>query len=144
MVASDTPAGRPRAELRPSRPPKPAVVVVAGRIGPSDVPRLSARIRAELDGCDAGVVVCDVQSLVAPDMGTVDALAQLALTGRRQGCRILLRRPCRELRQLITLAGLGEVVGLSADLLVERQGQPEQREHAGGVQKGVDGGDAAV
>jgi hypothetical protein len=120
------------------------VVVVAGRIGPADVPELYARVRAVLARCDAGIVVCDVRALVDPDMGTVDALARLALAGRRHGCRIRLRHATAELRQLLTLAGLVEVVGLSPGLRLERGGQAEQGEHPCGVEEGVDGGDAAV
>jgi hypothetical protein len=119
-------------------------VVVGGRIGPADVPELCARVRAALDRRDTDAVVCDVHTLVDPDMGTVDALARLALAVRRHGCHILLRSATGELRELIALAGLAEVVGLARGLRVERQGKPEHGEHAGGVEEGVDPGDAAV
>ena len=45
-----------------------------------------------------------------PDMGTVDQLARLQLEARRLGCSIRVRNACRELRELIELSGLDDVV----------------------------------
>jgi hypothetical protein len=43
---------------------------------------------------------------LAADAVTLDALARLTLLARRSGYRIVLRRPSRELVELIELAGL--------------------------------------
>ena len=62
----------------------------------------------------------------SPDLGLVDALARLQLMARRRGCSIQLR-PCDELRELLLLVGLAEVLG------VEPQRKVEQ-----GIQVGVE------
>jgi hypothetical protein len=61
----------------------------------------------------------------APDLELVDALARLQLLARRRGCSIQVR-PCEELRTLLLLVGLSEVLGV----------QP-QREIEQGIQLGV-------
>ena len=55
-------------------------------------------------------VICDVSAL-APDVGSIDALARLALLARRQGVELRLRKVPSELQELLELCGLGEVVG---------------------------------
>ena len=72
----------------------------------------------------------------SPDLGLVDALARLQLTARRRGCSIQVR-PCDELRELLLLAGLAEVLG------VEPQRKIEQREELG-IQEVVQPDDPAV
>ena len=57
-----------------------------------------------------------------PDAGTIEALARLQLTARRLGCQVRLRDPSRELRELLDLFGLSDV------LRVEPGRQPEERE----------------
>jgi hypothetical protein len=64
-----------------------------------------------------------------PDVGTIGALARLELAARRQGKTIRLRNSSNELRELIALAGLDEV------LRVEPRGQAEQREQPLGVEE---------
>jgi ABC-type transporter Mla MlaB component len=53
---------------------------------------------------------CDVSGLDEIDIGTVDALARIALRLRREGCELRLRGATAELRNLIALAGLAEVL----------------------------------
>ena len=72
------------------------------------------------------MLVCDVAALTQPDAGTIEALARLQLTARRLGCRVRLRDPSRELRELLDLFGLADV------LRVEPGRQPEEREEAAG------------
>lgn len=62
----------------------------------------------------------------SPDLGLVDALARLQLMARRRGCSIQLR-PCDELRELLLLVGLSEVLSVEP-----------QREVEEGVQLGVE------
>ncbi|HET9782351.1 MAG TPA: hypothetical protein VFR33_11305 [Candidatus Dormibacteraeota bacterium] len=59
---------------------------------------------------------------MAPDMASVDRIARLRLCMRRHGCDLRLANVSEELRQVIDLAGLAEMLG------VEVQRQPEQRE----------------
>jgi hypothetical protein len=47
----------------------------------------------------------------SPDLGLVDALARLQLMARRRGCSIQLR-PCDELRELLLLVGLCDVLSV--------------------------------
>jgi hypothetical protein len=52
---------------------------------------------------------CDVRAAV-PDAATVDALARLQLAARRHGCELSLRHATPELRALIALMGLEDVL----------------------------------
>jgi ABC-type transporter Mla MlaB component len=74
-------------------------------------------------------VVCDVAALVRPDAGTVDALARLQLALRRLGLELSLQNVSEELRGLLALMGLSEVLG------VETRGQVEQREERVGLEE---------
>jgi hypothetical protein len=74
------------------------------------------------------VFICDVSAL-APDAGSVDALARLELLARRQGTQLQLREVSPELQQLLGLCGLAGV------LRVEAVGQPEEREERAGVEE---------
>jgi hypothetical protein len=82
-------------------------------------------------------IVCDVGALT-PDAPAVDALARLQLTARRLGLEIQLRNASGELRQLLDLVGLRDV------LRVEAGGQAEQREQRLGVEEEGELGDPAV
>ena len=62
-----------------------------------------------------------------PDLVLVDSLARLELAARRLGCSIRLRDPCAELRELLELVGLSELLALEA-----------RREVEGGEQLGVE------
>jgi ABC-type transporter Mla MlaB component len=116
--------------------PPPALidVVIGGRFGPADVPRLWDRVRARLAGRTTVVVTCDVAELDRPDAATVEALARLQLAARRSGCRVRLRHACGELRDLLELMGLSEVVPCSGSDL-EPGREVEQGEPPGGVEE---------
>ncbi|MGH8934445.1 MAG: STAS domain-containing protein [Egibacteraceae bacterium] len=103
--------------------PGPIVVVLGGAIGRAAVLALCERVRVALEGCDARVVICDVGEVTDPDIGTVDALARLALTARRLGGEVRLRQACGELQELLALVGLDDVVsGVRGALPVETEG----------------------
>ncbi|MET9957581.1 STAS domain-containing protein [Streptomyces sp. NPDC006326] len=72
-------------------------------------------------------VLCDVSALTRPGLGTVDALARLALAARRHGIRLRLTGATPGLRGLLDLVGLVELLG-----------EAEEGEPAGGVQEGVE------
>jgi ABC-type transporter Mla MlaB component len=118
------------------------VLVIGGPIARADVPRLCERAHALLEASDADLAVCDVGGLADPDAVTVDALARLQLTARRLGLQIRVRHAGGELRDLLALMGLCEVVPLCADLPLEAGRQTEEREEGGGVEEEGDPGDA--
>lgn len=127
----------PAGGLRPARGSSAIVVVVDGRITRADAPPLCERVRVLLQRSD-GDVICDVSALADPDVGTVDALARLALTARRFGRRLRLRHACGDLRDLLVLVGLDGVVSLAATLPLEAERQIEQREQPRGVEERVE------
>jgi hypothetical protein len=75
-----------------------------------------------------GTIVCDLQTVVA-DADTIDALARLRLEARRLGLELRLRHASVELRELVALAGLEDV------LLLEPRRETEQREQPLGVEE---------
>jgi ABC-type transporter Mla MlaB component len=60
------------------------------------------------------VVFCDVQGFAA-DAVTVDALARLQLAARRHQCQVQLRGASNELRALVALMGLRDVLPCCRD-----------------------------
>lgn len=83
----------------------------------------------------AGVLTCDVGCLGA-DLTTVDLVSRLALTARRAGCRLRLRRVSAELAALLQLVGLDDVLMGHGGAVLERGGQSEQREEPGVEERG--------
>lgn len=112
--------------------------MISGPLTPADAAALCERARSELERSGAEVLVCDVAGLTHPDAGTIEALARLQLTARRLGRRVRLRDPSRELRELLDLFGLADV------LRVEPGRQPEEREQPLGVEERVEMGDPPV
>jgi hypothetical protein len=88
--------------------------------------------------------MCDVGDVAEPDADTIDALARLQLLALRVGVRFRFSDACEDLRDLLALTGLAEVLpceqppcdpprratsgGSSSS--VEPLGQAEQREQA--------------
>jgi anti-anti-sigma regulatory factor len=130
VAASDAP-------LEPARP----VLVVRGAIRGRDVAQL-CRALAAFRG--AGPIVCDVSAVAPVDVSTLDALARLALASRRRGRGLVLRNAAPELRDLVALAGLGEVLPCPTPSRLESGRQAEEREEAGGVEEERDPADPAV
>jgi ABC-type transporter Mla MlaB component len=62
-----------------------------------------------LETSDASIVMCDMSAAVA-DARTVDALARLQLAAKRSGCQVRLQSASPELRALLQLMGLREVL----------------------------------
>jgi len=83
------------------------------------------------EGADVRLVLFDVGHLTHPDAGTIDALARLQLAARRCGCDVRLRDPGPELRRLISLAGLDDVLGSG----LQGGREPEQGEQPGRVEE---------
>jgi ABC-type transporter Mla MlaB component len=167
LVAPEEPrATSVRAARRPHEP-STLVLIVRGPVARADVPALSERVHALLCGSRADLVVCDVGDL-APDAVTVDVLARLQLTARRLGREVRLRHACGELRELLALIGLTEVVPCLGDedphgkmiglpkgewcrfghppagsLRLESRRKSEEREPAGGIEEEGDPADPA-
>ena len=80
-------------------------------------------------------LTCDCGAITRPHVGTLGELARLQLEARRGGCTVELRFASPELRELLDLCGLSEVL----PLVGERQ--PEKREQAGGVEEEGELGD---
>jgi hypothetical protein len=82
-----------------------------------------------------------VAGLTNSDLATVDDLARLQLIARRLGITVELHDAPDELRELLDLAGLREVVRCSEPLPVEVRRQAEQREKPRRVEEEADPGD---
>ena len=113
----------------------------AGPMLPRAVVAACNEARMRLDECADAIVPCDVRSVTRPDAAAVDALARLQLIARRRGRRIGLRGASPELRELLALMGLSEVLPCAEGSGLETVGEAEQREPAGGVQEEGDAGD---
>jgi ABC-type transporter Mla MlaB component len=141
LAGPEEPPATPVCGLRTPPEANAIHVVISGPITRAAIARLCERVGVALEGSSADLVVCDVGALVDPDAATVDALARLQLTARRLGCQVRLRDARGELRELLTLVGLGEVVPLWAPLRLEPGGQAEDREQVFGVEEEADPGD---
>ena len=65
-----------------------------------------------MDADAKGRVILTVEAAgLSPDLATVDWLARVALLARRQHGRMAVRGACPQLRDLIELIGLDEVLG---------------------------------
>jgi ABC-type transporter Mla MlaB component len=79
-------------------------------IARADLPGLCDRVWRLLTENEPEIAVCDVSQFQTVDAVTVDALARLALAGRRAGCETRLRQVSEPLRQLVWLMGLDSVL----------------------------------
>jgi ABC-type transporter Mla MlaB component len=121
-----------------ARSPPELVVAIRGPMRPDHLRRLCEALRAALEMRPAVVLVCEVSSVARLDLSVVDALARLALTARRCGRSLVVRRACPELRELLSLVGLASVPGFG----FEPGREPEEREPPGRVEEERDPGDA--
>jgi ABC-type transporter Mla MlaB component len=98
------------AQSRP--PPSSLTFVVRGPIKRVDLRGLCERFRESLGGHKALLVECDVGSLAGSDLETVAALARFQLIGQQERVQIRVRGASAELRELLELVGLDDVVEL--------------------------------
>ena len=87
---------------------------------------------------------CDLAGIADPDIGTVDALARMTLAAHRRGCAISLRNAPMELRELLALIGLEEVMCRDAGSGLEPRGEPERGEEASRIEEEGDPTDPAT
>jgi ABC-type transporter Mla MlaB component len=96
-----------------SRPPSSSLTfVVRGPVRRVDLRGLCDRFRESLGDHEAFLVECDVGSLAGSDLETVDALARFQLIGQQARIQIRIRGASAELRELLELVGLNDVVEL--------------------------------
>jgi ABC-type transporter Mla MlaB component len=117
---------------------------VGASFGLGDLPGLCDRVREALGERPPTAVTCDLAGIADPDVGTVDALARLMLAANRRGCDVSLRNAPTELRELLALIGLEEVVRCDADSDLEPRREPEGGEEAAGVQEERDPADPPI
>jgi ABC-type transporter Mla MlaB component len=84
-------------------------VALSGRIGAEDADALSDCVCARVAAGEDTPLPFDVAAVEDPDMGTVNALARMALTARRLGHHVELRRVRPDLRELLELAGVSSL-----------------------------------
>jgi ABC-type transporter Mla MlaB component len=113
---------------------KGGLPLAARKTSPSVRPAPPARL-------EPTTVHVDCAALTEPDIGTVDAVARIQLTARRLGCRVRLDRASPELRDLLALAGLRDVVPCDAGSGFEAGRQAEGREEPGGIEEEGDPAD---
>lgn len=114
---------------------------ISGPIVRACIPGLCERARVLVEGSHVNQIICDVGGIADPDAVAIDALARLQLTARRLGHQIGLRHACGELRELLTLMGLDDVLPSSAALPLEPSGEAEEREQSRGVEEEADPAD---
>lgn len=71
---------------------------------------LCARVPQLLSAGASEVVLCDARGPVPADLSTVNAIARLQLAARRLGGEVLVCAQRADLRSLLALAGLGDIV----------------------------------
>jgi hypothetical protein len=105
----------------PAAPAVPTVWAIGPSIARADIPGLCERLARRLLPPDpaTGLVVCDVGAITDPDAVTIEALARLQLTAQRLGHNLLLYRAGRELLDLLTLTGLGDILPLHPGLRLQ-------------------------
>jgi ABC-type transporter Mla MlaB component len=84
-------------------------LAIRGPLLREDLPGLYARVCAHLESRAPGDVACGVTGLAA-DAVAVDALARLQLAAQRRRQRVVLVGASDELRGLVDLMGLGDVL----------------------------------
>ena len=89
--------------------PRTIAFAITGPIARADLAGLCERVCALLEGSDAGVALCDVNS-VDTDAVAVDALARLQLAARRNNCQVRLHHASDELLELVAFMGLCDVL----------------------------------
>lgn len=89
--------------------PRTITFAIRGPLARADLLGLSERVCRLLTRSGAVLARCDVSG-VAVDAVTIDALARLQLAARRHGCQVRLLGASDELRELLELMGLRDVL----------------------------------
>jgi ABC-type transporter Mla MlaB component len=86
------------------------VLVIHGTVTPGAITGLCSRVRTLLDDPGVDELTCDLSGVVDPDATVLEALARMQLTARRLHRSIRLRHVQPEMRALLALAGLTDIV----------------------------------
>jgi anti-anti-sigma regulatory factor len=62
------------------------------------------------------VLICDLTGIRRPDASLIDLLARVQLTARRLGWTVLVRHAHPDVRALLHLAGLSQVLDLDGEV----------------------------
>lgn len=89
----------------------PAAVVVTGELDLATVPLLRARLEAALQSRPSALPV-DLSGCTFLDCSAVDVLLAVQDAARRDGVVLVLVRPSRPVRRLLSLLGLDEAFAL--------------------------------
>lgn len=89
--------------------------------------------------CDGGRLRCDVGT-AAPGLALVDRLARLQLLAARRGIRMEIVNVSADLRALLELTGMAEVL----ESALESRGEPEERKQPVRVEEPVQPGDPSA
>lgn len=103
------------AVVRPPNGPLTVVLTLQGVITPETVPDLCENVREVLARTGADSVTCDVGGLTDLDLAVVETLARLQLTARAYGGSVRLRHASPQLRALLALVGLPDVLPCCPD-----------------------------
>lgn len=109
-------------------PSATVVISLSDPITRADIPVLCRRLVVGLTDTAYQVVVCDVGGVSRPDATVIDALARLQLTARRNDWELSLRNAPQQLLDLLSLAGLTDVIRVGTPSGVEPGRQTEQGE----------------
>lgn len=108
--------------LHPARDGHAILLLIGGRIELDDAVRLGDLVRDLLDGADARLAICDVGMVDQPEAAVVDLLCRIRMITRRLGLGLDVRGASTELRDLLFLTGLCDVVGVAPRSGVELEG----------------------
>ena len=84
-------------------------LAITGPIRRDDLEGLSLRVCGFFSRCMGSTVACDVSGVQA-DAVTVEALARLQWVAKKYACTVVLRDAEPELRRLVALMGLANVL----------------------------------
>lgn len=100
-------------------------IIVPEHVGTGAVDQLCEQVRLALEGTGATTVECDVAALLEPDLGWVDVLARCQLAALQRGGQFRLNNASAVLRELLSLAGLDEILREAPGLNLEAGRQIE-------------------
>lgn len=95
---------------------------IPGPLRREDLPALYTRACLQFSALRGDLIAVDVTGVTA-DAVSVDALARLRLAARRHGCRVVLRGTGPDLRELICLMGLDQVLVSPAEAEARTEGK---------------------
>lgn len=113
-MPDESPARRRRP---PASGPPVLVVDVGDGVTVADVRRIRQDLCDVLERDGSATVLCDLGAVDVVDAGTIEAVARLTLTARRQGRSIRVRGAPRALLDLLELVGLRDVVPVGDDAI---------------------------